>query len=324
MGQGLLINLNDGGPVMEITAGLRCPSYSGGWSDSSPVSLSTAISNYVAGSEVFLVPRVCASYSPPMSPDIIGSVSCLTGYSVSGSTLTQKVFSTDVRYTPKTGFNSAIFQVLPAGAVGSGGGLYIQDSTDFTAIPVSTMAGFCIWRGTVTFTKSWTLPATAFPKANYMVFGKWSAPGVTIECDGNVIEAYVDKNSSSDEPATVTMQIAIFASGIAPTPGPGLNMFKNGACVFSTTRRPFVYRGVKWTPSWTETDIGNTMVLLCNYGYDSSLSGGWDNLKLAGVVRSGNRIKCGRGKIRGSWTDKYPVTGQRLAAITLPCIEAMY
>ena len=324
MGQGIYIDLNDGGPPMEITAGLRCPSYSGGWTDASPASLSMAINNYVAGSEVFLIPRVCAAYSPPFSPAIIGSVSCLTGYTISGSTMTQQVWSSDARYPPISGFNSAILQVLPANATGSGGGLYISNSTDFTTIPVSTMAGFCIWRGTVTFTKSWALPATAYPKTNYMVFAKWSAPGVTVECDGNVIEAYVDKNGAIDEPATVTMQIAIFASGIAPTPGPGLNMFKNGACVFSTTKRPFVYRGVKWTPSWNETDIGNTMVLLCNYGYDSSLAGGWDNLKLAGVVRNGNLVKCGRGRIRGAWTDKYPIEGRRLAAITLPCIDAMY
>ncbi|WP_272887968.1 DUF6453 family protein, partial [Cronobacter sakazakii] len=29
MPSGLLIDLNDGGPVMEITAGLRCPSWCG-------------------------------------------------------------------------------------------------------------------------------------------------------------------------------------------------------------------------------------------------------------------------------------------------------
>jgi hypothetical protein len=45
-----------------------------------------------------------------------------------------------------------------------------------------------------------------------------SADNVTIEFDGSNIIATKD-SAGSDQDASVTMQIAIFASGVSPTPG---------------------------------------------------------------------------------------------------------
>jgi hypothetical protein len=38
------------------------------------------------------------------------------------------------------------------------------------------------------------------------------------------------------------------------------------------------------------------MIMLGRYGYDSRVNGGWDYLKWAGLVRSGNSVRCARGK----------------------------
>jgi hypothetical protein len=119
------------------------------------------------------------------------------------------------------------------------------------------------------------------------------------------------------------MQIAIFASGVSPTPG-GLNIIKGGVCVFSTTRRPFVYRNQTYTPSWGNTDIGDRMILLGRYGYNSEVSGGWDYIKWAGLIRSGNLVRAGRGRNAASWTSQYSVVGRRLTSLSIPIIDAIY
>jgi hypothetical protein len=74
------------------------------------------------------------------------------------------------------------------------------------------------------------------------------------------------------------MTIAIFSSGVAPVAGTGLNMFKNGTCVFRQPG-PFIYRNVTYTPGWDWQDIGPRMIMLGRYGYDSRVNGGWNYLK---------------------------------------------
>lgn len=164
---------------------------------------------------------------------------------------------------------------------------------------------------------------TGISRDQYLVFAKWSADSVVVDFDGYTVSAVVERDGEN-VPATVTLQIAIFASGVSPSPGTGLNIFNaTGACVFSTTKRSFVYRNATYAPSWSWTDIGNTMIMLGRYGDDSSLSGGWDYIKWAGLVRSGNSVRCGKGKV-SSWTANYPVTGRRLTALSIPCVDAMY
>jgi hypothetical protein len=66
------------------------------------------------------------------------------------------------------------------------------------------------------------------------------------------------------------------------------------------------------------------MIMLGRYGYDSRVNGGWDYLKWAGLVRSGNSVRCSRGKTVSTWTSRYSVVGQRLTSLQIPCIESMY
>lgn len=302
---------------MEITSGLRCPSFCQNLTEAWDTHTYT-IKNYVAGSQVVLVPRdsVFLIYR---DASIMPTVGMLSGYSVSGNTITLNTWWSD-NWTRSRTFSSSIWQILPAV---SGAGMLIQDSTDFMSITDATMSGYCVWRGTVTFTGTWSTPATNISRDQYMVFARWSASGVVIDFDGYTITAVTERDGD-DAKATVTMQIAIFASGVAPTPGTGLNIFKNSTCVFSTTKRPFIYRNQKLTPSWTDANIGNSMVLLGRWGFDSSTNGGWDYLKWAGLVMVGNSVRCGKGKVSATWTDRYPIQTRRLTSLSIPYIDAMY
>ncbi|MFP2467652.1 DUF6453 family protein [Pseudescherichia vulneris] len=317
MPSGLLIDLNDGGPRMEITAGLRCPSFCQNVTEAWDKNQYT-LNQRVAGSQIVVIPRNTV-WSGERGTNLIPTIGMFDSFSISGNTITLNTWWSDNWGRKKT-FDTSIWQILPASA---GQGLLIQDSTDFLAITDSTMVGYCVWRGTVTVNGSWSTPTTGISRDRYLVFAKWSAPGVTIEFDGYTITATQERDTE-DVSASVSMQIAIFANGVAPTPGPGLNIFKNGTCMFSTTRRPFVYRDGTWTPSWSATDIGDSMIMLGRYGYDSTVSGGWDYLKWAGLVRSGNSVRCGKGKMNARWTATYSVTGRRLTSLTVPCIPAMY
>ncbi|MBS6741258.1 MAG: hypothetical protein KH310_24745 [Enterobacteriaceae bacterium] len=317
MPSGLRIDLNDGGPVMEITAGMRCPSFCQQVSSAWDVNQYT-IANYVAGSQIVVLPRNTV-FSMYRDTALIPTIGMFSGYSVSGNTITLNTWWSDNWQRVRT-FDSTFWQILPAA---SGQGLFIQDSSDFLAITDATMVGSCVWRGTITFNGSWSTPTTVAPREKYLVFASWSADGVVIEFDGYTITA-TQELDGADIAATVTMTIAIFASGVAPVAGTGLNMFKNGTCVFSTTRRPFIYRNVTYTPGWDWQDIGPRMIMLGRYGYDSRVNGGWDYLKWAGLVRSGNSVRCSRGKTVSTWTSRYSAVGQRLTSLQIPCIESMY
>ena len=228
MASGLLIDLNDGNPAMRITAGMRCPSFcnlvNNAW-DQKVVN----IDGYVPGSQVIVIPRDPVSIQN-RGTNLVPTIGMQSGYSQNGSQLTFSTWWSD-NWGRDRLYDLTICQIFPT----SGGrGLLISDSTDFTTIPDATRAGFCVWAGTVTFTGQWRTPDTGYDRNKYMVFGRWSADGVTVEYDGNNIYARNETNGKEND-ATVTMRVAIFASGVAPQPGTGLNFFNAaGQCTFST------------------------------------------------------------------------------------------
>ncbi|WP_228484912.1 DUF6453 family protein, partial [Enterobacter kobei] len=60
MPTGLLIELNDGGKRMEITAGLRCPSFGASFDSGYQKAKYADISGYVSGSQVLFIPHATA------------------------------------------------------------------------------------------------------------------------------------------------------------------------------------------------------------------------------------------------------------------------
>ncbi|HFR4133210.1 DUF6453 family protein [Raoultella ornithinolytica] len=320
MPSGLYINLNDGGPVMEITAGLRCPAFanqlSTQWDNNT-----YDINGYVPGSQIVVFPKDCV-FRTFRGTNLVPTIGMFSGYSQNGSQITMDTWWSDNWGRART-FDSAIWQIYPSSISGNSG-LFIQDSSNFLAITNTSSIGYCIYRGTIVVNGSWTMPTfEGIDRSRYICFARWSADGITVEFDGNNITACRDKNGD-DESASVTMQIAVFAAA-QPNPSTGLNFFNaSGQCTFSTSKRPFVYTGFNYNPSWGYQDIGNRFVMLGRYGYDSTVSGSQDYLKWAGLMMSGNYVRCAKGRTNATWTSRYSVTGSRLTSLNIPCIENMY
>ncbi len=320
MGQGLYINYNDGNPAMEITAGLRVPIFS----NDLPVAWDVdtyAIGNYMAGSDLLVLPKDCL-YMATRGTNLVPTIGMFTGYTQNGSNITLNTWWSD-NWGRKRTFASSIWQIAPKSSGNSG--LLISDSTDFTVLPMNGSLAYCCWSGTVTINGEWATPTiNGLNRSQYIVFAKWDADGVTVEFDGNKIYVSVDRNGDNVS-ASVTMRIVIFAPNIYPNRATGLTFVNSSnQCTFSTEYRPFVYNGFTYTPNWSYQDIGNRMIMLGRYGYDSSTNGGWDWLKWAGLMMSGNSVRCSRGRVQSQWTDRYSVVGKRLTSLTIPCIDNMY
>lgn len=318
MASGLLIDLNDGNPAMQITAGMRCPSLCN-LGDGSEAK-KKIITNRMGNSEVII------TFSNPVSisyqgTNLVPTISCVTGWSLSGNEITMSFFNSfgqKENYWP----NCSVYQVNP---VAQGQGLLIADSSDFTVINDTGKVGQCLWAGTVTINNEWGLPDLGVPKNQLMVFGRWSADGIVLENDGEKL--ICKRETSGDaENASVTARIAIFASGLAPQAGTGLNFFNAaGQCTFSTRRRPMIYKSRTWIPSWNYQNIAaGGMVLIARYGYDSRVSGSWCRAKFAGVMMSGDSIRCGRGSHKSTWTSRYSVEGNKLINAPIMIVESMY
>ncbi|EOC1326637.1 DUF6453 family protein [Cronobacter turicensis] len=319
MPSGLYIDLNDGGPAMTITAGLRCPSYCGYASGSGN---QYAIPGYVTGASAVFAPHVTAGIYLGGSTSLIPDMDVLTGVSQSGNVLT---FSAWSNYKMSNGkiYPGTVWQILPASQSGNRG-LYISDSTDFTLITDGAAVGQCVYRGRVTFNGSWSPPATGYTRQSYAVFARWSASGVVVEYDGNVVRAVAERNGANVS-ATVTMDVVIFATGTAPVPGPGLNFFNSrGQCTFSTTKRPFLYSNSFYRPSGTATDIGNRFIMLGRYGAQTDISGGWCYAKYQGLVRAGNAVRVGRGYVAAVWTSDYSLDVNRTTGMNILLLDSMY
>lgn len=244
---------------MEITAGLRCPSFGASFDSGYQKAKYVDIADYVSGAQVLFIPHATAYVDA-------GLWHKMNSISISGGRVTQisrmqslGISERDSTYT----FPGSVWQIFPSGQR-SGVGLLISDSTDFTSITNATQSGQCIWKGTVSVpTGGWAVPTIAgYDKSKYVVFGRCNS-GNTIDFDGNTVRFFSPPSTNDDAPATGTIDIVIFASGVAPQPGTGLNIFNAaGACTFSTTKRPFVYLNQLWTPSTSAVSIGNGYVPL--------------------------------------------------------------
>ncbi|EKK7713507.1 hypothetical protein PO816_000347 [Cronobacter dublinensis] len=318
MPRGLYIDMNDGGPAMAITAGLRCPSYCG-YSGGSGNQYS--IPGYVTGATAVFAPHVTTGIYFGGGTSLIPDMDVLTGVSQSGGVLTFTSWS-NYNMSGKI-YPGTVWQILPPSQSGNRG-LYISDSTDFTAITDGATVGQCVYRGRVTFTGSWSPPQTGYTRQSYAVFAKWSASGVVVEYDGNVIRAIAERNGANLS-ATVTMDVVIFATGVAPVAGPGLNYFNNrGQCTFSTTKRPFLYSNAFYKPSSAATDISDRYIMLGRYGAQTDITGGWCYAKYQGLVRSGSSVRVGRGYVAATWTDDYALDVNRTTGINILLLDNIY
>ncbi|WP_256380164.1 DUF6453 family protein [Cedecea sp. FDAARGOS_727] len=126
MPRGLLIDLNDGSPRMEITAGLRCPSFSGETQNQGGIN--TLAVRKTPGSTMLMLPRTTtfASIAPTQ---LIPEISMLTGFTDNqNGTITQSWWSSNPKRGPALG-SSMYVEVLPISQFGNRG-LLISESTE--------------------------------------------------------------------------------------------------------------------------------------------------------------------------------------------------
>lgn len=321
MPQGLYLDLNDGGKPMEVTANLRCPSFGVEFTEGVAQPLSKTIPNFYSGSTVIFIPKQTV-YLNTLTTTGAPYLYVLSAVTNNGATVTQSVkksYAPSVDHT----FAGSAWQILPATTGGRNVGLLISNSSDFLSITDSTQAGVCIWKGTVTIPSGgWNLPEVpGYDRSKYLVFAKWDSSAV-IDFDGNTVRAF-NVTDADDSPTTATLNIVIFSSGVTPTPGTGLNIFNAaGSCVFSTTKRPFIFDGSMWMPTYTPTALYGRYIMLGRYGLYSTYNNGRYNIKTIGLRMSGGAVSCIRGKYIG-WNN-YQLIDNTLTSVSVPILPDMY
>lgn len=297
MPAGLHIEYADGGPDMNILAGMRGLKYVGSFQDGGPAS--QTFTDIADGASVYLTPystyRIIGNWND-------GQDQLLTGYSVSGKTVTQQYGGNN---WSGGSFPSAVWQVDNSSPKS---GLLISDSSDFTSISNGKALGFCVFSGTVTITGTWWPPIPS-GAIGVTIFAKFNSGGASLFYSGGAVTSWGNNGDNTFNPS-VTAKIVIFVTGIQPTPQQGgLNMWNaSGECTFSSANRPFITYGRTVSlnvAGWSDT--GGDMVQLCctgsaRYGMDR---GNTEWTKYMGVSMSGNSASAGWGPEIRKNTDYY-------------------
>lgn len=315
MGRGLLIDYNDGSPRMEITAGLRCPSFAGQTANVPQGGGVVSVAK-TSGSTMFMLPSntTTVTYRPNF---LVPDIAMLTGFVDNGNgTVTQTDWGTDPKRRPWT-YAATFVEILAISQSGNRG-LLIQDSTDFTAIPLTQNFMGCVWYGNFTVSGRTPLPVSGVP------FGSWDAAGVSLAFDGTNLMAFQVGDQYGDIPATITIRLAIFATK-QPVPGRGLTFVNaTGQVTFSTTSKPFVFLNEYWNPAAGAKNIAGKMVMICKTGFRSKANSGWDSLKDKGIVMSGSAVYTASNATAAVWTAQYTIDNEQTLNFNIPLIPAFY
>lgn len=296
MGNGILIDLNDGRPAMEITAGLRAPAVTGSINTNG---LSTPANSWdfglsmSPGSTAFCLPTKAVHVD---AYDVIPEVYYMNGF--------QKVNDGVGRIT-LSNFNGAngriidfggnCFEILPA-SPSSSPGILVENSTDFLAISSNSRLMSAAWVGGIQVNGAASLPVSGIP------FGKWDNPNVSLESDGSTIWCRDVTYSGIDDVAASTyVQLVIFRNEPPPA-GPGLTMSNSsGQIVFSSVRRPFVLGGfIQISNGYQSINGGFFPLLRC--GATTRVTGGYNNLRYKGVCMSGGSVRAVPGSVIGNYS----------------------
>ncbi|PCQ44902.1 DUF6453 family protein, partial [Citrobacter freundii] len=231
MPEGILIDYNDGRPVMAITAGLRAPSFCTSFSGWSSQSMQYPVNTpLVPGSQAIVVPTnpiYIYSYAE-FDVAIMTSVTRNgnSGVIIGAETIGGKAITPD--------WSGYVMELLPAATHNEG--LLVSNSTDFTAISNQAALMTCAYSGRITVNGSAPLPVGGIP------FGRWDNPNVSVGFDGgNIIVRDISYTGRDDVAGTATIDLVIF-NQTAPVGGDGITMTNAaGQVTFSTLKRPFVY-----------------------------------------------------------------------------------
>lgn len=298
MPEGILIDYNDGRPVMAITAGLRAPSFCKSFTlddciySSGRTRIDTPLSQ---GSEVVLIPKEPVHI---IDGGQYASAVWMQSLSRNGNS---GIYITNASNNGEAAANweGSIFEILPVATYNEG--LLVSDSTDFTAISNASKLMTCVYSGSVTINEALKLPVSGIP------FAKWSNPDVSIGFDGTNLYAVNSAYSGRDDVrANVTIDLVIFGNK-APVAGDGITMTNSsGQVTFSTLSKPFLYsKSIEISDSFQS--IGTDMVCLMFTGAMNNSIGGYNCVRRKGItmlngqVRSNRNLLYGNYYIQGGW-----------------------
>ncbi|QGH76725.1 hypothetical protein [Escherichia phage BEK3] len=284
MAQGIYIDLNDGRKPMTITAGMRALNFAGNFNVSSGGFSKTFSIQGNEGASRFLIPNNGA-YSFELDRGV--EIYYINGFSSTESSGTISIGYENGYSDRITQFSGTVVEVLRASA---GQGIYVANSTDFTSITTTDRLLVCKFAQSISFTDTYTLPIYGIP------FGKWSNSGVSVEYNGSnqLICTNINTEDTGDTPGSVTMDLIIFQM-VAPTPGPGLNIFNsNGACTLSTVTRPLVVSGFI-NLSGSNQYIGDSYFPILRCGFNTRAIPAYKELRNKGIVMSNGYVRSGTG-----------------------------
>ena len=314
MPEGILIDYNDGRPVMAITAGLRapsfCTSFSGFSSQESQYPVNTSL---VTGSQVIVIPTNPISiydfsyYDVAMMGNVARNGN--SGVIISVETLGGGSFYPD--------WSGYVMEILPAQTYNEG--LFVSNSTNFTAISNAAKLMTCAYTGRITVNGSTPLPVSGIP------FGKWSNPNVSVGFDGaNIIVRDISYSGRDDVAGSATIDLVIF-NQTAPVGGDGITMTNAaGQVTFSTRKRPFVYdRQLQITDSFQ--NINNGFCQITYTGAQVRMNGGYGNLRTKGVVMSNGNVRSAYNKVVGNYySNGWDMTRNRNITMPILILPNMY
>lgn len=315
MPEGILIDYNDGRPVMAITAGLRAPSFCASFAGpASQPMMYTVNTPLTPGSQVIVIPTTPIDiysfgyYEVSIMGDVIrngDSGITIIVETLGGHSMIPNYWS---------GF---VMELLPAATYNEG--LLVSNSTDFTAISNQAALMTCAWSGRITVNGIASLPVGVIP------FGKWDNPNVSLGFDGtNIIVRDISYTGRDDVAGTATIDLVIF-NQTAPVGGDGITMTNAaGQVTFSTLKRPFVYdRQIQITDAFQ--DIGGGFCQIVYTGAQVRMDGGYGNLRTKGVVMSGGSVRSAYNRVFGNYfSNGWDMTRNRNITMPILVIPNMY
>lgn len=317
MPEGILIDYNDGRPVMAITAGLRAPSFCTSFSGESPETSQTnqyyqVNTPLIPDSQIIVVPTN-PIYIYDFAYYAIAMMGSVTRNGNSGVRISIEVINDSWMIPNWSGY---VMELLPAATYNEG--LLVANSTDFTAISNQAALMTCAYSGRITVNGSAPLPVGGIP------FGKWDNPNVSVGFDGtNIIVRDISYTGRDDVTGTATIDLVIF-NQTAPVGGDGITMTNAaGQVTFSTLKRPFVYdRQIQITDAFQ--NIGGGYCQIVYTGAQVRMNGGYANLRTKGVVMSNGSVRSAYNRVVGNYNTSLNMTKNRNITMPILILPNMY
>ncbi|EPJ3207987.1 DUF6453 family protein [Citrobacter freundii] len=314
MPEGILIDYNDGRPVMAITAGLRAPSFCTSFSGRSPQPMQYPVNTpLVPGSQVIVIPTNPV-YTYSFAYFDVAIMASVTRNGDAGVIIGAETIGGNTLNPDWSGY---VMELLPAATYNEG--LLVANSTDFTAISNQAALMTCAWSGRITVNGSAPLPVGGIP------FGKWDNPNVSVGFDGgSIIVRDISYTGRDDVAGAATIDLVIF-NQTAPVGGDGITMTNAaGQVTFSTLKRPFVYdRQIQITDAFQ--NIGGGYCQIVYTGAQVRMDGGYGNLRMKGVVMSGGSVRSAYNRVFGNYASKgWDMTRNRNISMPILILPNMY